>query len=138
MFFYKKEQLLTKNNRWDIICEYLIDKNLLSNRIKVPIGIDGIPINLNLEQYIVNVIDLLITPSSYWHNNDPNVIWFDMKNLKVMEEWISNIIQKPFLLKNVNSSKHMESKLELNSDFIEKYNSIYDFYDLPKLIKTLI
>jgi hypothetical protein len=61
-----------------------------------------------------------------------------MKNLKVMEEWVSNMIQKPFVLKNVNSSKHMESKLELNSDFIERYNNIYDFYDLPKSIKTLI
>jgi hypothetical protein len=138
LFFYKTEQLLTKKDRWDIICEYLIDKNLLPNRIKIPIGIYGTPISLDLEQYIINVIDLLITPSSYWHNNDPNVIWFDMKNLKVMEEWVSNITKKPFILSNVNSSKHMESKLELNSDFIERYNSIYDFYDLPKSIKTLI
>ena len=138
LFFYKTEELLTKTNRWNIISEYLFDKKLLPNRVKIPIGINGASIKLNLEQYIINVIDLLITPSSYWHNNDPNVIWFDMKNLKVMEEWVSDITKKPFILKNVNSSKHMESKLKLNSDFIEKYNNIYDFYDLPKSTKTLI
>lgn len=138
LFFYKTEQLITKQSRWDIICEYLIDKNLLSKYIKLPSGIKGQIIDLNLEEYAINVIDLLITPSSYWHNNDPSVIWFDMKNLKVMEEWVSDITKKPFVLKNVNSSKHMESKLELNSDFIEKYNNIYDFYDLPKSNKTLI
>jgi hypothetical protein len=138
LFFYKTEQLITKQSRWDTVCEYLVDKNLLSKAIKLPSGIKGQFINLNLEEYSINVIDLLITPSSYWHNNDPNIIWFDMKNLKDMENWISDITKKPFVLKNVNSSKHMESKLELNSDFIEKYNSIYDFYDLPKSNKTLI
>jgi hypothetical protein len=138
LFFYKTEQLLTKKSRWDTVCDYLVDRNLLSNSIKLPIGVKGQMINLNLGEYIINVIDLLITPSSYWHNNDPNVIWFDIKNLKVMEEWVSDITKKPFVLKNVNSSKHMESKLELNSDFIQKYNNIYDFYDLPKSNKTLI
>ena len=138
LFFYKTEEILTKTSRWDIISEHLMDKKLLSNPIKIPSGIKGEPININSQEYVMNVIDLLITPSSYWHNNDPNIIWFDMKNLKVMEEWVSNIIQRPFALKNVNSSKHMEGNLELNSDFIERYNSIYDFYDLPKSIKTLI
>ena len=138
LFFYKTEELLTKKNRWEIVSNHLIDKKLLSNPIKIPSGIKGELININLQEYAMNVIDLLITPSSYWHNNDPNIIWFDMKNLKLMEEWVSDTIQKPFVLKNVNSSKHMECKLELNSDFIEKYNSIYDFYDLPKSIKTLI
>jgi hypothetical protein len=138
LFFYKTEEILNKTDRYNIISEYLIDKKLLSNPVKIPSGIKGERININSQEYIMNVIDLLITPSSYWHNNEPNVIWFDMKNLKVMEEWVSNMIQKPFVLKNVNSSKHMESKLELNSDFIERYNNIYDFYDLPKSIKTLI
>lgn len=138
LFFYNSEELLTKKYRWDIISEYLISKNLLSNPVKIPIGIKGEPIKINIQEYIMNVIDLLISPASYWHNNDPNIIWFDINNLKDMEEWVSNMIQKPFVLQNVNSSKHMESKLELDSDFIEKYNSIYDFYDLPKSVKTLI
>lgn len=138
LFFYKTEQLLTKKNRWDIISDYLIDKNLLSTPIKIPTGIKGHPININSHEYIINVIDLLITPSTYWHNNDPNIIWFDIKNLKLMEEWISNIIQKPFELKNVNSSKHMKTNLELDSEFIKRYNNIYDYYDLPKSVKTII
>lgn len=133
LFFYKSEQLLTKKNRWDIICDYLIDKGLISKRYGVPIEL-----KLHSEEYIVNIIDILITPSTYWHNNDPNIIWFDIKNLKPMEEWISNITKKPFQLKEVNSSKHMETNLKLDSNFIKKYNSIYDYYDLPKSVKTLI
>ena len=55
-----------------------------------------------------------------------------------MQDWISDITQKPFELRKVNSSKHMESNLKLDFDFIKKYNSIYDYYDLPKSAKTLI
>jgi hypothetical protein len=55
-----------------------------------------------------------------------------------LEDWVSDILGKPFKLESVNSSKHMECKIELNEDFIKKYNTIYDFYDLPKINKTLI
>lgn len=133
LFFYKTEQLLTKKNRWDIICDYLMDKNLLSQRYGIPVEL-----KLHSEEYIVNILDILITPGTYWHNNDPTIIWFDINNLKEMEMWISNITEKPFQLKQVNSSKHMETDLKLDSDFIKKYNNIYDYYDLPKSVKTLI
>jgi len=133
LFFYKTEDLLTKSTRWNTICNYLLDKKLISNKYEIPMDL-----NLYSEEYIINVIDILITPSSFWHNNDPNVIWFDIKNLKPMEEWVSNITKKPFQLKKVNSSKHMETNLKLDSEFIKKYNNIYDYYDLPKSVKTLI
>lgn len=138
LFFYKTEDLISKQKRWNIICEYLIDKKLISRYYNVPIGIKSMPIQLNLEEYFINVIDLLITPSSYWHNNDSNIMWFDINNLKSMEDWVSNITNKSFKLKNVNSSKHIETNLLLDSEFIKKYNSIYDYYDLPKSVKTLI
>lgn len=138
LFFYKTEDLITKKKRWDIICEFLIEKKLLYKRYNIPVGIKTMPIQLNLEEYFINIIDLLITPSSYWHNNDSNIIWFNIDNLKPMQDWVSNITQKPFELKQVNSSKHMESNLKLDSNFIKKYNSIYDYYDLPKSTKTLI
>jgi hypothetical protein len=133
LFFYKTENLLTKKTRWDVIGDYLVERNLISSRHGVPIKMD-----IHSEEYIINVIDILITPSTFWHNNDPNVIWFDIKNLSDMEKWVSEITEKPFNLKQVNSSKHMDSNLKLDSEFIKKYNSIYDYYDLPKSVKSLI
>jgi hypothetical protein len=32
----------------------------------------------------------------------------------------------------------MECKITLNDEFKEKYDSIYDYYDFPKLKKSLI
>jgi hypothetical protein len=55
-----------------------------------------------------------------------------------LEEWVANKIEKPFKLHSVNSSKHMECVITLDDNFIKKYDSIYDYYDFPKLNKTLI
>jgi hypothetical protein len=84
------------------------------------------------------MIDILLTPLSNWTNNDQTIVWFDFNELNKLEEWVSNILEKPFELHSVNSSKHMECVVTLDDDFIKKYNSIYDYYDLPKLTKTLI
>lgn len=133
LFFYKTEQLLTKKNRWDVINQFLLDKKLIKEKYNIPRYME-----LSSPEYIINIIDILITPSSYWHNNDSEIIWFDIKDLVPMSEWVSDITHKPFELKNVNSSKHIDCNLKLDNDFIDKYNSIYDYYDLPKSIKTLI
>jgi hypothetical protein len=92
----------------------------------------------NTKGYAVNMIDILLTPLSNWTNNDQTIVWFDFNELNKLEEWVSNILEKPFELHSVNSSKHMECAVTLDDDFIKKYNSIYDYYDLPKLTKTLI
>jgi vacuolar-type H+-ATPase subunit I/STV1 len=67
-----------------------------------------------------------------------NIIWFEFDELNKLEEWVSTTLEKPFILHSVNSSKHIDSKITLNDDFIRKYDSIYDYYDLPKLNKTII
>jgi hypothetical protein len=133
LFFYKSEDLVNKKIRWATINEYLLKNNLISRKYDIPINL-----NLYSEEYIINIIDILITPASFWHNNDNNIIWFDINNLNEMAEWVSKTIGKPFELKKVNSSKHMDTDLVLNDAFIKKYNSIYDYYDLPKSTKTLI
>ncbi len=133
LFFFKTEDLLTRKTRWDVINDYLLDKKLIKVRREI------IPhFTLYSEEYVINIIDILITPAIYWHNNNPNIIWFDMNNLAEMSKWVSDIIQKPFELKNVNSSKHIPCDLKLDENFIKKYNGIYDYYDLPKNEKTLI
>jgi len=55
-----------------------------------------------------------------------------------MEKWVRDITNKDFKLKHVNSSSYIETKLVLDDEFKHKYNSIYDYFDLPKEKKTLI
>lgn len=143
LFFFTKDDLTTKKQRWDKICEYLIDLKLLDEKIDISVTSKFNKSNeeyfkTNTKGYAINMIDILLTPISNWTNNDPNIIWFDFNELDKFEDWVSKKLEKPFTLHSVNSSKHMESKIILNDDFIKKYNSIYDYYDFPKLQKTLI
>jgi hypothetical protein len=143
LFFFTKSDVSSKKHRWDKICEYLIELKLLNEKIDITIPSK---LNISYEEYFktnifgyaVNMIDILLTPQSFWTNNSQNIIWFDFNELNKLEEWVTSILGKSFTLHSVNSSKHMDSKIILNDNFIEKYNNIYDYYDLPKLTKTLI
>jgi len=131
--FFKTEDLYSNENRLNIINDFLLKNKFIKNPYRRSKLMD-----LYSEEYMVNVINILITPSSYWHNHDKDIIWFDIKELSLMEKWVSNKIGKEFKLKQVNSSQHIECSLKLDQNFKERYNSIYDFYDIPKTNKTLI
>jgi hypothetical protein len=133
LFFFKTEDLYSNENRLNMINDFLLKNDLIKNRARPSKLMD-----LYSEEYIVNVINILITPSSYWHNHDNNIIWFDIKELNLMEKWVSNKIGKEFKLKQVNSSQHIGCSLKLDENFKKRYNSIYDFYDIQKTNKTLI
>lgn len=92
---------------------------------------------LNLNEPGKNMLRILIFPYSKWHNHDPDIIWFDFNELYKLEEWVSNKLNIDFKLMNLNSSNHFDSKLELNDEFKEKYDSIYLPYDKIKNVKTL-
>lgn len=125
VLFYKSEDLV-KENKEDIINE-MIKRNGLSNYI-------------NSKNYVHfrTIGFITINPLSFYHNNDPNIIWFDYNNLTEFESWVSNILGKPFKLEKSNSSKVFNTKLGVDADFIEKYDKIYDYFDLPKIQKSLI
>ena len=88
--------------------------------------------------YLANIMITLYTPKSLWHANDSRIIWFDFDKLNEMEDWVSSKLGRPFKLANFNSSKNIESNIELNNYFKSKYNSIYDIHDIRKTNKTLI
>lgn len=92
---------------------------------------------LDIDGNGINMLRALITPCSTWHNHDPNIIWFDFNELYKLEEWVSKKLNIDFKLMNLNSSQHFDSKLELNDEFKEKYDSIYLPYDEVKRVKTL-
>jgi len=132
LFFFTKNDLINKKQRWDVISQYLIDLKLLDKKVDI----------INWENtifgYAVNMIDILLTPISYWTNNDSNIIWFDFDKINELESWVSEKVDKPFKLESANSSKHIECNIVLDDRFINKYNDIYDYYDLPKSTITLI
>lgn len=143
LFFFTKENIVTKKQRWEVICNYLIDLGLLNEKIDISVTSkfrksEEEYFKSNSKGYAVNMIDILLTPISYWTNNEPNIIWFDFSEMDKLEDWVSDKLGKPFKLHSVNSSKHMECNLELDDEFIKRYNTIYDYYDFPKSQKTLI
>lgn len=143
LFFFTKDDLSSKKKRWDTICDFLIDLKIIDKRIDISITSkynksEEEYIKKNTKAYAVNIIDILLTPISNWTNNNPNIIWFDFNEMDKLENWVSEMLGKPFKLYSVNSSKHMECKITLNDEFKEKYNNIYDYYDFPKLKKSLI
>ena len=94
--------------------------------------------NESSQKYISNMLRIQFWPMSSWHNNNPNIIWFDFEKLYELENWVSNKLEKPFKLEKTNSSKFIETNLKLTDNFIKKYNEIYDIYDFPKSKKTLL
>jgi hypothetical protein len=90
--------------------------------------------NFKLKLWLV----ILFTPDIHYHQHDSRIKWFDFNKLYELEEWVSEKLGFEFKIDKLNTSKHIESNLKLNDKFIEKYNSIYDRFDLPKTNKTFL
>ena len=121
VLFYKTSDLINKESKINVIQDFL--KN---------IGYS------NYNKTIESLLLPMITPTSTYHNNDPNIIWFDFNNLNEMEMWVSQKTGKSFKLESFGSSNEYKSKLAVNNYFIEKYDEIYSYYDIFKKQKTLI
>jgi hypothetical protein len=91
-----------------------------------------------LTPYMKNMLLVLFRPTSYWHNNNSKIKWFEFGNFEELEEWVSNKTGKQFKIEKSNGSQHFECGLTLTDEFIKKYNNIYDYYDNQKNNKTLI
>lgn len=135
LFFYESKDLTTIEKRRDVINNYLIKNGFITTPISQYITSSNY---ITPQSYLINILDILITPKSIWHNNDKEIIWFNMDEMGKMEEWVSDVTDRSFKLKHVNSSSYVTTKLQLNDEFKKKYNSIYDYYDLPKERKTII
>jgi hypothetical protein len=121
VLFYKTNNLIDKNSKINLI------KTFLKN-------INYFEYNKSLESLLLP----MVTPISLYHNNDPKIIWFDFNKLDDMENWVSQKTQKNFKLEFFGSSKNNKSKLNVDDNFIKKYDEIYDYYDIFKKQKTII
>jgi len=122
VLFFKNLDLISSESQNNLILHFL-EKNGIKSYF---------------DDFIKNILLILIRPTSFWHHNDPRILWFDFNNLKELEEWVSSKTGKPFKMENFNGSNSVECELKLNDEFIERYDSIYDYFDLPKNKKTLI
>jgi hypothetical protein len=122
ILFYDSIDLISNNSQIDLMNEFARRNGFFEY----------------VDEYMRTMLGIVIRPMSCWHNHNPKVKWFDFNKLNELEEWVSVKIGKPFKLEKSNSSKHFDCNLVLNEEFIERYNGIYDYYDLPKSKKTLI
>lgn len=121
VLFFTKNDITNKNDINKLIKKFLKNNKIDTNSKK-----------------ILNIISILFTPYSTYHNNDSRIIWFDFNQLHELEEWVSNKINKNFILERCNSSKTFTCNIDLNEHFIKKYDLIYSMYDDYKNNKTLI
>ena len=139
LFFFDKEDLVSKASRWNVLNDYIVKNRLKSRAVSLNLTKSNLISTENrMEGYYMNILDILITPLSFWHNHDTRIKWFDIKNIVEMEDWIRFTTKKPFTLEKVNSNIEEESTIKLDDAFIKAYDKVYDYYDKPKFNKTLI
>jgi hypothetical protein len=122
ILFFKNLDLISYESQYDIVYQFS-ERN----------GIQPY-----FDEFMKNILLILFRPTSFWHHNDSKIQWFDFGNFMELEKWVSAKTSKPFKMENSNGSSSIECELKLNDEFMERYNSIYDYYDLPKNKKTLI
>ncbi len=117
------------------------DYNEITTNFKKLHNIDFSAYNNKIQYSFNSLIFFMLKPVSHWTEYDPNLVWFDMKDLKKLELWVSDITNKDFKLERVNSSNHKElnPKMVIDSEFIELYDRLYGNYDLDtKINRTLL
>ena len=122
ILFYTTNDLISEQKRGEIVYQFALRNNLLEY----------------MNDVVKTMLYILITPISEYHKHDPKIIWFDFDKLYELENWVSNKLQKPFILEKSNGSQHFDCNLKLDENFVKLYDSIYDYYDSPKQIKTLL
>jgi len=80
----------------------------------------------------------LFIPLSQYHKFNDKIIWFDIENMKEMENWISNKLGRKFSLLKVNSSNQIDCNLKLTNSFKDAYDKVFYEYDEPKQTKTFL
>lgn len=143
LFFFSKDDLINKKNRVDKINEFLLENKLIKKKVglidtTIDVGESIEEKRKKTDSYIVNVFEILITPISNYHQHNKDIIWFDFNNLSDLEKWVSDTLGFEFKLKKTNSSKHVNCNLQMDGEFIKRYNNIYDYYDFTKSNKTIL
>jgi hypothetical protein len=128
ILFFNKEMVLGSDySRENLINEFIekLNINLKNDVITNPL-------------FLKEFIRTLLSPKSWFHNNDPDIIWFDIDKIYELENWVSKITNTKFKLEKINESNHVDCKLILNEKFKEKYDLIYSEHNNFKKNKSII
>ena len=130
IFDFNPEILYTSNIKsTEDVCKIFINKFGLENHIKK---------NPVKASYLQRAFFPVFVPTSYYHQHDNRVLWFDFNQLNLMEEWVSEKLNRNFKLVKSNSSEGIECNLKLTDNFIEKYDSIYGRFETMKNTKSIL
>lgn len=77
----------------------------------------GVPYNKNTYMIFTSVI----TSPTRWHENDPGILYFDMKELGKLEQYTRDITGKPFEFIITNHTKSIKTGLSIDSNLKEFY-----------------
>ena len=77
----------------------------------------GIPFNKNVYMLFTSVM----TGPSRWHVNNPNILYFNIRDTQPLENYVREITGKPFELITTNHTKTTETNLVINKDLQEFY-----------------
>jgi len=143
LFFFSTDDLMSKESRVNVINDFLIKNNFIKKRVqlndtRIDVGESIFDKEKKIDSYILNIFEILLTPTSNYHHHNKDIIWFDFDNIKELEKWVSIKINKPFKLEKTNSSKNVDCFIKLNEEFKNTYDGIYDYYDIVKETKTLL
>jgi len=129
ILFFNTDNILTIYDT-DLIAEEFLKKFQILNFL----------LNPNSIKYTISVFNTLFKHPSHFHNNASEIIWFDIKKLNELEDWVVNITGKEFKIEKINSSKKFKCNLKLDSRFKQKYDEIYGVLDnrQEKIISTII
>jgi hypothetical protein len=125
LFFNKEMTLGSDNSRENLVNEFIEKLNINSK-------------NQKTQKFMKEFIRTLVSPKSWFHNNDPNIIWFDIDKIYELENWVSNITNTEFKLEKINESSKIDCNLILNEKFKEKYDLIYSEHNNFKKNKSII
>lgn len=121
LFFDKNEYYLNDTEELDKLTQLFFEKN-----------------NISYDETLSTYMHLLYRPTSYFHNFDKRIIWFDFNKLNELEDWVSDKLNMEFKLEDINSSKEVVSALQNDEYFKQRMDYIYSKYEIIKQNKTLI
>lgn len=139
---YKSYEILSKINHRQLFCfepTLIIEEKY---ETIAQIVFDKLELNKDKIQYIMRLLELLFKPMSHWHNNSNKIIWFNLEDTKSMndlENWVSDITKKKFILHKSNEIKEpIVYSLKVDNDFRWLHDTYYKQTENQKIIKTLL
>lgn len=104
---------------WISILGYSADLSKIEDLTAFIATLVGRPIKYDVNFYII--FSSVMAGISRWHEDDPNIIYFDFKNLRELEKYVKQTVDSSFELIVTNHTKDQTVALEPTDDLKEFY-----------------